>query len=96
MKRPFILSLSILVTVLIIVTLNVYVDRRVEKIEAAQPLILKQEENHLAVYRADKQIEKFLSVDFSALPEFDRNALKNGIIFDNMEQVYSVIEDFDG
>ena len=96
MKKSFILFLSILVTVLIIVALNVYAGFRVEKIEAEQPLILKQEENHLTVYRAGKEIEKFTSVNFSALPEFDRNTLKKGIPFDNMEQVYSAIEDFDG
>ena len=95
-RKPLLLAVSIMVTVLIIAALNVYTDYRVEKIEAQQPLVLKQRENHLAVYRAGKVLEKFETVNFCALPEFDQNMLKNGVVFENMEDIYSAIEDFDG
>lgn len=95
-KKPLILFTAVLVTILTVVAINVYAAGRVEDMKAQTPYTLKQLEDHVAVYKGDKMIEEFDSVNFYALPSYDRNALKSGMTFENIEEIYSIIEDFDG
>lgn len=60
------------------------------------PYVLKAKENYLVLYKYGKEVEEFKTVNYSALPEYDRNTLKKGIEFSSIEEVYAAIEDFDG
>ena len=60
------------------------------------PYVLKAKDNHIAVYKLDELVREFEDVNYSALPEYDRNTLKKGLTFDTIEEVYQTIEDLDG
>ena len=60
----------------------------------ADQVAWKLQEPGRACYK--KIVEVFDNVSFNALPEYDRNALKGGIEFKSMAEVYSAIEDYDG
>ncbi len=60
------------------------------------PIVLKEHNNAIAAFRGEDIIEEFPDVVFPSLPEYDRNALKRGITFESMNEVYIAIEDYDG
>lgn len=58
--------------------------------------VLRVKDDHIAAYKNEKEIESFPSVNYYSLPEYDRNQLKKGITFETMEEIYQIVEDFDG
>ena len=60
------------------------------------PYVLKVKENHIAVYKLDELVREFENVNYSVLPEYDRNSLKKGLTFETLEEVYQTVEDMDG
>ena len=60
------------------------------------PIVLKEYEGGLAAFLGDDVIEVFPDVIVATLPEYDKNALKKGIAFENMDKVYIALEDYDG
>ncbi len=97
MKTKLIISIvTIIITISAIASINSYAEGRVNKIKASAPYVLKQRDNHVAVDKLDEMVREFKDVNYSALPEYDRNMLKKGIEFQTLEEIYSTIEDFDG
>ena len=59
-------------------------------------LYLKSYQNTVALYEGDTVKEIFSDVVLNALPIKDRNSLNSGILIESEEQLYSLLEDFDG
>lgn len=95
--RFFFLIIAIIISIATVLGLFSYSEvRREEIIYSTYPYVLKKHEDGLAVLKGEKIVEVFDNVSFNALPEYDRNALKGGIEFKSMAEVYSAIEDYDG
>ncbi len=94
--KTVILIVTVFISIISIAAINSYADNREKEFIESQPYVLKIYNNNVAVYKNDKIIEIFDTVNYSALPEYDRNQLKKGMSFDSIEEIYSVIEDFDG
>lgn len=58
--------------------------------------VLKYEDGQVSLFDGDAIIETFSEVNFSTLPSADRESLSEGIIFENLDDAYRLIEDFDG
>lgn len=58
--------------------------------------VLKYHEGSVSLFEGEEIIETFGEVNYSALPYADRESLDNGIVFDTIDEVYELIEDFDG
>lgn len=95
-KRVIFLVFAVILSISSVTAINSYAAKKEAEIERSQPLVLKEYENCVALYKGEKVIEVFNTVNFNSLPEYDQNQLKNGIVFQDIESVYSVIEDFDG
>ncbi len=95
--KIIIMAVAAVLSISSVIAINSYgIERRDEIIRSSLPFILKEYGEHIAVFQGDERIEVFYDVIYDSLPEYDRNALKRGITFDSMSQVYSAIEDFDG
>lgn len=95
--RFFFLITAIIISIVTVFGLFSYAkERRDQIIFSSLPYVLKKYEDGLAVQRGKDIVEVFDEVEFSALPEYDRNALQKGIEFGSMAEVYSAIEDYDG
>ncbi len=94
--KIIILTITLILTISAIISINSFADERVEKIKSSAPYVLKKYENCVAVYQCDELVRVFETVNYSALPEYDKNILKNGMSFSTLNEIYSVIEDFDG
>ncbi len=94
--RLIVLVIAVIISIASIAAINSYAGKLEQNAADLQPLILREYQGSVAVYKGDRVLEIFRTVEFNALPEYDKNQLKNGIAFENMEEVYSVIEDFDG
>ena len=66
-----------------------------EKMKSAR-FVLKYSDGVLSLFEGDSVIETFSEVNFSTLPPIDRESLTDGIEFDYLDDVYRIIEDFDG
>ena len=58
--------------------------------------VLKYHEGSVSLFEGEDIIETFGEVNYSTLPYADRESLENGIEFDTIDEVYELIEDFDG
>ena len=94
--KNIILIAVILISIVSIVAITSYADSREKELSEASPYILKVYDNSIAAYKNDKVVEIFDSVNYSALPEYDRNQLKKGISFDTIDEIYIAVEDYDG
>lgn len=88
--------LIIVVTIIAVSSINSYATAKTNKIKSMAPYVLKAKDDHIAVYKLDELVREFEDVNYNTLPEYDRNTLKKGLIFDTIEEVYQTIEDFDG
>ncbi len=97
MKIKLFISICVItVTIIAIASINSYAEGKTNKIKALAPYVLKSKDNHIAVYKLDELVREFEEINVNALPEYDRNTLKKGLTFDTIEEIYEVIEDFDG
>lgn len=55
---------------------------------------LKAKDNKVYLYNQNDEIVQILNIDYSSLREYDKNQFNNGIKANNMQEVYSLIEDF--
>ena len=94
--KIIILTITLIFTISAILAINSYAAERVEAIKSTAPFVLKQYENCVAVYQCDELVRVFETVNYSALPEYDKNSLRKGMTFSTLNEIYSVIEDFDG
>lgn len=76
----------------VILCTNTYAKQKDDSIN----FLLKTNGECLALYDEGKLIEQYDTVLVSSLPPADRQALKKGIKITSFEQLYSLIEDFDG
>ncbi len=95
-KRLMILIFIVALSIALVVTINSFTAKIKQQAEASLPFVLKEYQGSVAVYKGDKVLEIFRTVNYNSLPEYDRNQLKDGMVFQNMNEIYSVIEDFDG
>lgn len=58
--------------------------------------VLKYSDGSVSLFEGENVVETFSEVNFSTLPPNDRESLSQGIEFDNLDEVYMLIEDFDG
>lgn len=58
--------------------------------------VLKYSNGDVMLFEGENVIETFSEVNYSLLPPIDQESLSNGIEFDNLEDAYQLIEDFDG
>ena len=58
--------------------------------------VLKYTDGTLSLFEGGKIVETFSEVNFSTLPPSDRENLSLGIEFESLDEVYLLIEDFDG
>ncbi|MBE6766503.1 MAG: hypothetical protein IKL62_03330 [Clostridia bacterium] len=95
-RKAIILAFSIILSFSSVLAINSYAaERKSQIIHSSLPIVLKQHHNCIAAYRGDEIIEIFTDVVYDTLPEYDRNTLKKGIPFSNIDEVYSAIEDYD-
>ena len=64
--------------------------------ESQTKFVLKYSDGTVTLFDGDNIIETFSEVNFSTLPPSDREILCEGIEFDRIDEVYQLIEDFDG
>lgn len=95
-KKIPILTLSVILSISSVMAINSYAAEKIDEIKGSAPLVLREYENCVALYRGSELLEIFETVNLAALPEYDRIRLKKGIAFDSIKTVYSVIEDYDG
>ncbi len=60
------------------------------------PLILKEKNGSVVLYKGNKIIKIYDEIVISVLPKNDQEALYSGIIIKNEEELNSIIEDYDG
>lgn len=58
--------------------------------------VLKYADGTVSLFEYGSIVETFSEISFSTLPPDDRESLSEGIEFDNLDEVYMLIEDFDG
>ena len=56
--------------------------------------VVKADGKQIFLYDNEQRIIQRLNIDFNNLREYDKNMLIEGIYFDNIEDVYLLIEDF--
>ncbi|MBE6729730.1 MAG: hypothetical protein E7568_05815 [Ruminococcaceae bacterium] len=94
MKVKFIiLGISTLITLIIVVSSFLMITALKEK---EDPLILKEENGIIVLKKGEDTVTIYDGIVIDVLPRPDREALKNGIIINNQEQLQSIIEDYDG
>lgn len=94
--KPILLVVIVILSITIILVMNSYKSNFLKRKQDNNILTLKEYEGCVAVYSGDRLLEVFRSVNYTSLPEYDKNKLNKGINFNSIEEVYSVIEDFDG
>ncbi len=95
--KIFIMAAVAFLSIGSVFAINSYtIERKEDIIRSSLPFVLKVHNENIAVFQGDEVIEVFYDVIYDSLPEYDRNALKRGLRFDSMSEVYSAVEDFDG
>ncbi len=95
-RRLIILVVVVALSITAVLAINSFTGKLKLMAEATLPYVLREYQGSVAVYKGDKVLEIFRTVNYNSLPEYDKNQLKNGMIFKDMNEIYSVIEDFDG
>lgn len=96
MKLYKALSVSVAVLTVIASVLIVLVGLRSAPDSNADKYSLKAYKNTVALYKGEKLMEIYDGIVLDTLPEADRYALENGIDFDDLNEVRSAVEDYDG
>ena len=95
-KKVLVLAACLIIVISLVLSIYFINKGSDDDIKYETDYILKVKEDHVAVYKDEKEIESFPTVNYHSLPEYDRNQLKNGMTFKTLEEVYQIIEDFDG
>ena len=90
-KRLTILAISLSITIISVVVSLIKVSA-----ENKTLMILKEENGVVTLYKGNKIIRTYDEIVISVLPKNDREALFNGIVIENDEQLNAIIEDYDG
>lgn len=94
MKRKLlILAIAITITLTVIIACLLIINA-ISKGE--KPLVLIAEDGRVLLKRGKETITVYDNIIIDVLPPADREALIKGIIIENEEQLYSIIEDYDG
>ena len=97
MKKKIIIIFSMfLFAVSVIAGIEITKNNILKQQDNNAPYVLKVKEDCVALYKNGKELEEFSTVNYHALPEYDRNRLKKGIEFESLTAVYETIEDYDG
>jgi hypothetical protein len=59
-------------------------------------LVLKEKDGIVVLYKGKNIIKTYDEIVISVLPKRDQEALYNGIIIENKEELNAIIEDYDG
>ena len=92
-KRTIILAISVTLTLSVIIASFLIVNA-VNKVN--NPLVLIAENGVVELKKGNKTITVYDNIMLDVLPPSDREKLVHGIIIENEEQLYSIIEDYDG
>ncbi len=63
---------------------------------SAVKFVLKYTDGNISLFEGESIIETFSEINYSVLPYPDQQSLSDGIEFDNINEAYELIEDFDG
>lgn len=94
--RLVVLFTAVILSIVSISALGIYADRKTARSTENMPYVLTVKDECVVIMKNGKILERLDTVNYGALPEYDRNQLKEGIIFQSEDELYSVIEDFDG
>lgn len=95
-RRLIILFTAVILSIVSISALGVYADRKTARLIDNMPYVLTVRDDCVVIMKNNKILEQLETVNYGALPEYDKNQLKKGMIFQSEAELYSVIEDFDG
>lgn len=90
-KRLLILAIALTITIASVIVSFIKVSAN-----NSPPLILKEKNGTVALYKGNKIIRIYDEIVISVLPKSDQEALYSGIIIKNEEQLNAIIEDYDG
>ncbi len=91
-KRLLILVISLTITIVSVI----FSFTKVSAKSNSAPMILRERNGTVALYRGTKIIKIYDEIVISVLPKIDQEALYSGIIIKNEEQLNAIIEDYDG
>ncbi len=57
---------------------------------------VKSKENEIYVYNSQNKIVSKLDIDYNSLRKYDREQFDRGIVVENFEEIYHIVEDFTG
>ncbi len=63
---------------------------------SAIKFVVKYSDGYVKLFEGENVIETFSEVNYTLLPPIDQENLSSGIEFENLEDAYQLIEDFDG
>ena len=90
-KKLFILVITLTITIVTVIFSFIKVSA-----SSNAPLILKERNGTVALYKGNKIVKIYDEIVISVLPKSDQEALYSGIIIKNEEQLNAIIEDYDG
>lgn len=90
-KRLLILLVSLTITITTVIFSYIKVSAR-----NSAPMILKERNGKVALYKGNQIIKIYDEIVISVLPKIDQEALYSGIIIKNEKQLDAIIEDYDG
>jgi hypothetical protein len=90
-KRLLILILSLTITIAAVIFSYLKVSAK-----NSAPMILKERNGTIALYKGNKIVKIYDEIVISVLPKNDQEALYSGIIIKNEDHLNSIIEDYDG
>ncbi len=94
MKRKLlILAICVTLTLTVIIASLLMVNAANK---VSNELILIYKDGYVTLMRGDETITVYDNIVVDVLPPADRKALTEGIIIESEEQLYSIIEDYDG
>lgn len=94
MKKKFIiLAITISITLIIVVSSLLFTNAAVKNEEK---LVLSVKDGYVVLKKGNSIITVYDDIVVDVLPDSDKEALKKGITIENEDQLYSIIEDYDG
>lgn len=67
-----------------------------EKTESSITYVLKYDDGNVSLFEDNTIVETFNEINIDMLPQADRQNLYDGIVLNSIDEVYELIEDFDG
>lgn len=94
MKKKFIiLAITISITLIIVVSSLLFTNAAVKNEEK---LVLSVKDGYVVLKKGNSIITVYDDIVVDVLPDSDKEALKKGITIESEDQLYSIIEDYDG